>query len=199
MPMRAADDVGLGERRVEDAVVAVEPLQAVRQLEHAALARTSGSASSLADVRHVLAEDDDARVARHLVLQGAVDRRDHRVGLAFGLRAASRMPPTSDRRRANRPTASAVSFGPASARAAPRRAASLTSRSTSRAHRRQLVVGHEPVASSGTPRTAGSDRAAPPPRAPPASCTAARRRTASASTAGSPARARTPDPCARGT
>ena len=34
-------------------------------------------------VRHVLAEHDDARVARHLVLQRAVDGRHHRLGLAF--------------------------------------------------------------------------------------------------------------------
>ena len=38
MPTRAADDVGFGERRVEDAIVAVQPLQAVRHLEDAALA-----------------------------------------------------------------------------------------------------------------------------------------------------------------
>ena len=36
-----------------------------------------------ARVGDVLAEHDDARVARHLVLHRPVDRRDHRVGLAF--------------------------------------------------------------------------------------------------------------------
>ena len=82
----AADDVGFGERRVEDAIVAVEPLQPVRQLEDAALAGHDRQRVLLAGIRDVLAEDDDARVARHLVLQRPVDRRDHRVGLAFGLR-----------------------------------------------------------------------------------------------------------------
>ena len=52
--------------------LAVQPLQAVRHLEHAALAgRPSASASLAAGVGDVLAEDDDARVARHLVLQRA--------------------------------------------------------------------------------------------------------------------------------
>ena len=40
---------------------------------------TLPSAASRLHVGDVLAEYDDARVARHLVLQRAVDRRDHRV------------------------------------------------------------------------------------------------------------------------
>ena len=89
MPTRAADDAGLGDRRVEDAVVAVQPLQPVRDLEDAALARDDRERLLAAGVGDVLAEDDDARIARHLVLQRAVDRRDHRVGLAFGLGGVS--------------------------------------------------------------------------------------------------------------
>ena len=45
---------------------------------------TDSSAASRLAVGDVLAEHDDARVARHLVLHRAVDGRDHRVGLAFG-------------------------------------------------------------------------------------------------------------------
>ena len=85
-PDAAADDVGFGERRVEHAIVAVEPLQAVRELEDAAFAGHERQRVFLAGVRDVLAEDDDARVARHLVFQRAVDRRDHRVRLALGVR-----------------------------------------------------------------------------------------------------------------
>ena len=60
---RAADDVGLGERRVEHAVVAEHPLQAVRHLEDAALALDERQRRLPARVGDVLAEDDDARVA----------------------------------------------------------------------------------------------------------------------------------------
>ena len=68
MPTARPDDVGFGQRRVEDAVAAVEPLQAVRHLEHAALAGDQRQRLLAARVRDVLAEDDDARIARHLVL-----------------------------------------------------------------------------------------------------------------------------------
>ena len=110
----AADDVGFGERRVEHAIGAVGLLQAVRHLEHAALAGHVRQRRRLARVRDVLAEHDDARVPRHFVLQRAVDRADHRVGLAFGLRRRSGTASTSDRPSARtrttrryRPTASA--------------------------------------------------------------------------------------------
>ena len=43
-----------------------------------------------AAVRHVFAEHDDARVARHLVLQRAIDRRDHRVRACLLALPASR-------------------------------------------------------------------------------------------------------------
>ena len=55
------DDAGFGERRVEHAIVAVEPLQAVRELEDAALAGDDRQRVLLGRVRHVFAEDDDAR------------------------------------------------------------------------------------------------------------------------------------------
>ena len=80
----AADDARLGERRVVDAVAAEGALQPVGHLEHAALAGHAFERRLAAAVGNVFAEDDDARVALHLVLQRAVDRRDHRVRLAFG-------------------------------------------------------------------------------------------------------------------
>ncbi len=85
-PDRAPDDAGFGEGGVEHSVVAVKPLQAVRQLEHPALAFDDRQRRGLTGIRDVLPEDDDARLARHFVLEGAVDRLDHGVGLAFGLR-----------------------------------------------------------------------------------------------------------------
>ena len=67
-------------------------LQSVRDLEDAALARDVRQRRDLARVGDVFAEDDDARIARHLVLQRAVDGGDHRVGLALGLRGRCRTP-----------------------------------------------------------------------------------------------------------
>src|SRR5207344_2797513 len=69
----AADDVGLGERRVEDPVAAERPLEAVRDLEYAALARDRRQRVRSTAVGYVLAKDDDPRVAGHLVLEGAID------------------------------------------------------------------------------------------------------------------------------
>ena len=82
----ATDDGRLGERRVEDAILAVRALQAVRHLEDAALAGHDLQGLLPAGVRDVLAEDDDARIVRHLVFQRPVDGGDHRVGLALGVR-----------------------------------------------------------------------------------------------------------------
>ena len=82
----AADDVRFGQRRVEDAVAAELPLQAVGDLEHAALAGDGGERLLAAGVGHVLAEDDDARIARHLVAQRGVDGVHHRVRRARRLR-----------------------------------------------------------------------------------------------------------------
>ena len=78
----AADDAGFGNRRVEHAVAAVGALQAMRDLEDAAFALHFLQGFGAARVRDVLAEHDDARVARHLVLQRLVDRVHHRRGLA---------------------------------------------------------------------------------------------------------------------
>ena len=71
-------------------VAAERPLQAVRDLEDAALAGHGRQRARSAAVGHVLAEDDDARVARHLVLERAIDRRDHRVGPAVRRRASGK-------------------------------------------------------------------------------------------------------------
>ena len=78
----AADDRRFGERRVEDAIVAVQALQPVRDLEDAAFAGDDVQNLRAAGVGDVFAEHDDARIARHLVLERAIDRADHRVGLA---------------------------------------------------------------------------------------------------------------------
>ena len=68
----AADNVCFGQRRIEDAVAAELGLQPGRQLEDAALALHQSFTQILlaAAVGHVLAEDDDARIAPHLVLAG---------------------------------------------------------------------------------------------------------------------------------
>ena len=58
----------------------------MRQLEDAPLAFDERQRFSLAGIRHILAEDDDAGVAGHLVFERPVDGLDHRVGLAFGPR-----------------------------------------------------------------------------------------------------------------
>ena len=71
------------ERRIEHTIAAVGLLQAVRDLEHAALALHFLELLFVRRVRHVLAEHDDARLRRHLVLHRAIDRGDHRVRLAF--------------------------------------------------------------------------------------------------------------------
>ena len=92
----AADDVGFGERRVEDAVAAELPLQTVRHLEDAALALDRRQRRFVAGIGDVLAEDDDARIARHLVAQRRVDGAHHRLG---GRRcAAARWRASSGRR-----------------------------------------------------------------------------------------------------
>ena len=73
----AAHDVGLGQRRVEDALRAELGLQPGGELEDAALALDLGQRLFAAGVGHVLAEDDDARVAAHLVVQAGVDQVGH--------------------------------------------------------------------------------------------------------------------------
>ena len=148
----AADDVGLGERRVEHAVAAERPLQAVRDLEDAALALHSLERLGAAAVGDVLAEDDDARVARHLVFQRAVDGRDHRVRLAFGLRGRVE----GGRRRVDVRRVDVKRRrcpSPASRPSSRASAASLTSRSTSLASAARSLVRAQVPRSSGTPRT----------------------------------------------
>ena len=79
---RAPDDVRFGQGRVEHPGRAERTLQPVGDLEHPPFARHLLERGLAAAVRDVLAEHDDAGLARHLVLEGAVDRGDHRVGLA---------------------------------------------------------------------------------------------------------------------
>ena len=61
------------------------PLQPVRDFEDAALALDLAQIAFVAAVGHVLAKNQDARVARHLVLQAGVDEVDHGLGLAMKL------------------------------------------------------------------------------------------------------------------
>src|SRR5205814_1587321 len=82
---RAADDVGLGERRVEAARVAELALQAERDAEHAALAGYFVDQVRVG-VGHVLAEHADAFVARHLLVHREADRLAHRYRLRIGWR-----------------------------------------------------------------------------------------------------------------
>ena len=135
-----------------------------------------------AAVGHVLAEHDDPRVARHFVLQRAVDRGDHRVGLAVGHGVGAergrrridvgRVDEQAERCRAT-----------VSRRAIARSAAAFTSASTSRddlpGARLRVAM---PSRRQEKPRAAQSDRASLRRRAPPPSCTASRRPRASAST-----------------
>ena len=81
---RPADDVGLGQRRVEHALAPEGALQPQGGLEHAALALHLGQRLGAAAVGHVFAEHEDARVAGHLVREGAVDGRHHRDRRVFG-------------------------------------------------------------------------------------------------------------------
>ena len=73
----AADDVGFGQRRVEDALRSEFGLQAGGELEDAALAFDLGERIFAAGIGHVFAVDDDARIAAHLVAQAGVDQVGH--------------------------------------------------------------------------------------------------------------------------
>ena len=59
-------------------------LESVRGFEHAALARHPFDDVAVACIGDVLAEHDHQRIARHLIVQGSVDRRDHRNRIALG-------------------------------------------------------------------------------------------------------------------
>ena len=162
-------------------VAAERALQAVRDLEHAALAGHAFERRLAAAVGDVLAEDDDARVARHLVLQRAVDRRDHRVRLAFGTRRASRTPPRWDRRPASRRRASTVSRPGFSA--VYRAFGGLVHLALDLLDDRlELGLAGEPLRLEELRQPRDRIALALRRRARPASCTAARRPTASAST-----------------
>src|SRR5271170_3523127 len=82
----ATDNVCLGQRRIEGAVAAEFGLQASRELEDTTLALHQPFTQILftAAVGHVLAKDDDARIAPHLVLQAGVDEIRHRPFLRVG-------------------------------------------------------------------------------------------------------------------
>src|SRR2546423_8009993 len=88
---RAPDDVGLGERRVEDARRAELALQVGRHLEDAALALHTVEVLLARTIRHVLAEDDDFDRARHLFVQATVDEVNNGARIAGSLRALFRV------------------------------------------------------------------------------------------------------------
>ena len=67
------------------------PLQAMRDLEDAALAFHLGQIAFMAEVGNVLAKNQDARVARHLILQADIDEVHHGLGLAMELRRMIKM------------------------------------------------------------------------------------------------------------
>src|SRR6185437_9220447 len=71
----AADYVGLGQRRIEDSVRAKLRLERGGELEDAAFALDQVLAQVVlaGAIRHVLAKDEDARVAAHFILQAKVD------------------------------------------------------------------------------------------------------------------------------
>ena len=75
----AAHDVGFGQRRVEDALGAELALQAAGDLEDSALALQLLVVQIffVGAVGDILAEDDDALVAPHLVAQAEVDEVGH--------------------------------------------------------------------------------------------------------------------------
>src|SRR5438067_1929432 len=79
----APDDVRFGERRVEDARAAETTLQIRRHLEDAAFALDLFEILLARAIRHVLAEDDDARITRQLFVQTAIDQIGHRAFFAF--------------------------------------------------------------------------------------------------------------------
>ena len=181
MPDRAPDDVRLGQRRVEHARAAVRLLEAVRHLEHAALARHRRELGLVAGVGDVLAEHDDVRRARHLVVQRAVDRRHHRVGLAVGLRLGGECVACRIHVRREHPEPGRVARR-ASAPPAPGRSPPATrDRSTRRSSLSSASVAMpSPMQQARHPEQ--RDRGRPPARVPRASCTAAHRPRASAST-----------------
>ena len=78
----AADDVGFGQRRIEDARRAESPLQSPGGFEYAALALHVGQVLLAAAIGHVLAENHDARVALQFIGQRGGHHLDHGLDLA---------------------------------------------------------------------------------------------------------------------
>ena len=125
-------------------------LQAVRDLEHAALARDHRPARPARLASATSSPKTTMRGLRAISsLQRAVDRRRPSCRACPRAAPASRTRPRSDRRRASRRQSAAVSCAGFGAASACRRA-SLTSRSTSAAIAAELLVGREPVRRSGT-------------------------------------------------
>ena len=81
----AAHNAGLRQRGVVAARAAKLPLQAVGDFEDSALAFHLGQIAFMAAVGNVLAENHDARIASHLILQAGIDEIHHRLGLAVKL------------------------------------------------------------------------------------------------------------------
>ena len=87
VPDGAANDVSLGQRRVEDPVGAELGLQAGGELEDSALPLDLVQRGFAAGVGHVLAEDDYAGIASHLIVEAGVDQIGH--GARLGARGAA--------------------------------------------------------------------------------------------------------------
>ncbi len=83
-------DGGLGEGGVVDPPGSVSALEVVGDLEHPPLALHLVQALLAGAVRHVLPEDHDPRVPRHLVVQARVEQVHHRLGGAVGDRLGGR-------------------------------------------------------------------------------------------------------------
>ena len=198
MPTRAADDVGLGERRVEDALAAELALQAVRDLEHAALARTP-AAGAVARLTSATSSPKTTMRGSRAISSFSVRLIAPTIvsGLPSVERLGCRTRRRSDRRRrvdVERRPFRGSGFGASSARSA----ASAISRSTSAADRVELRPRwRAPRCSRNARSCVIGSRSASRVALLAASCTAARRPTASASTAGSPSRARAPARAAR--
>ena len=196
---RAADDVGLGERRVVDPVAAELLLQSPGDLEDAALALHLAEVLLAAGVGHVLAEDDDARIARHLVLQAGVEQVHHRGRVAGELRIVLGVELLGGRIDVGRVD---VLVDACRAPGCGEASAVSVATSTSSVH---LRSGCAPSSASVAmpcchERSAGSVVSGIPlrrrPRARPAGGSAPRRRRASGCRGGSRGRAPAPDPCA---
>ena len=81
-PDGPANDVGLGQRRVVDAVAPERALQPPGDLEHPTLPLHVAEVPFPAAIRHILAEDHDPRIACHFVAQADVEQVDHGGGIA---------------------------------------------------------------------------------------------------------------------